>query len=55
MSEYKNFLPELKSTTLFQNIEDRSLIALLEAMRPEIVRFEAGKNKIPQIDIERCI
>jgi ABC-type molybdate transport system substrate-binding protein len=55
MSEYKDFLPELKSTTLFQNIEDRPLIALLEAMRPEIVRWEAGKNKIPQIDIENGI
>jgi len=52
MSEYQDFLPELKTTTLFQNIEDRSLIALLDVMRPEIVRWEAGKNKVPQIDIE---
>jgi ABC-type molybdate transport system substrate-binding protein len=45
-------LPELKSTTLFQNIEEQPLIALLEVMQPEIVRWEAGPNKIPQIDIE---
>ena len=53
MSDYRDFLPELKSTTLFQNIEDGALIALLEAMKPEIVRREAGAKGMPPIDMEK--
>jgi ABC-type molybdate transport system substrate-binding protein len=50
---YRDFLPELKSTTLFQNIEDGALIALLEAMKPEIVRREKGAKGMPPIDMEK--
>ena len=52
---YRDFLPELKSTTLFQGIEDDALIALLEAMKPEIVRREAGAKGLPPIDLEKGI
>ena len=52
---YRDFLPELKSMTLFQNIEDDALIALLEAMKPEIVRREAGAKGMPPIDMEKGV
>ena len=55
MLNYRDFLPELKSTTLFQNMEDEALIALLEAMKPEIVRREAGAKGMPPIDMEKGI
>ena len=53
MSNYREFLPELKSTTLFQNIEDEALIALLEVMGPEIVCRKAGTRGMPPIDMEK--
>ncbi|MBQ9014643.1 MAG: substrate-binding domain-containing protein [Firmicutes bacterium] len=37
MSKYEPYLAELKSTTLFQNIPEDELLALLDAMDPEIV------------------
>ncbi len=52
MSEYLEYLPELKSTTLFQGIGDSELIALLDAMRPEIVCRKAGTEGVPQIDFD---
>lgn len=52
MPDYRQFLPELKSMTLFQGIEDEALIALLEAMAPEIVYREAGTRGMPPIDVE---
>jgi len=52
---YRDFLPELKSTTLFQNIDDDAIIALLEAMKPEIVRREAGAKGPMPIDVEKGI
>lgn len=42
MKNYREYLPELKTTTLFQDIEDDALIALLEAMQPRIIRKEIG-------------
>lgn len=53
--DYGNFLEELKSTTLFKNIEDEALIALLQVMSPEIVLRKAGTSGIPSIDIEKGI
>lgn len=47
MSDYRKYLKELKSTTLFQEIEDESLIALLDAMRPEIRVWKAGQPLPP--------
>jgi len=55
MPTYREFLPELKSTTLFQNIEDEALIALLEAMGPEIVCRKAGTRGMPPIDMDKGI
>ncbi len=52
MSLYRKYLPELKSTTLFQSIEDEELIALLEVMHPEIVCRKAGERGMPPIDME---
>jgi molybdate/tungstate transport system substrate-binding protein len=55
MLNYRDFLPELKSTTLFQNIEEEALIALLNVMSPKIVRREAGTSGMPPVDIENGI
>ena len=55
MPKYRDFLPELKSMTLFQSIEDEPLIALLEAMAPELVRREKGTRGMPPIDLDRGI
>ena len=55
MMNYRDYLPELKSSTLFQNIEDDALIALLEAMKPEIVRRAADAKGIPPIDMDKGI
>ena len=50
--DYKEFLPELKSMTLFQGISDSALLSLLEAMKPEIVFREADAKGMPPIDME---
>ena len=42
MVNYREYLPELKSTTLFQDIEDDALVALLEAMAPKLVVRKQG-------------
>ena len=51
---YNDFLPEIRSMTLFQGIEDDALIALLEVMKPEIVYCKAGTKALP-VDIENGI
>lgn len=43
MENYREYLPELKSTTLFQGIDDEALVQLLEAMQPEIIRKKKGE------------
>lgn len=55
MSKYAEFLPELKSTTLFQNIPDNDLLALLDAMNPEIAVTKAGSEDGPAVDIDNGI
>ncbi len=52
MTIYREYLPELKSTTLFQNIDDEALVALLDVMSPEIVHRKAGAGGMPPIDME---
>ena len=50
MSIYKEYLPELKTTTLFQDIPDDELIALLDAMQPKIVMRKAGDPMPPRAE-----
>lgn len=47
MENYRAYLKELKTTTLFQDIPDEELIALLEAMQPKIVMRKAGEPMPP--------
>lgn len=47
MENYREYLPELKSTTLFQDIEDEALITLLETMQPKIICKKAGDEPGP--------
>jgi hypothetical protein len=44
MADYCEYLAELKSATIFQDIDDEALIELLETMSPEIVRLKAGEK-----------
>jgi len=53
LPNYRDFLPELKSMTLFQRIEDEELLSLLEVMKPEIEFRKAGKYIPLPIDIEK--
>jgi hypothetical protein len=46
--DYRAWLPELKSMTLFRDIEDKQLIALLEAMKPKITHLEPGDMFPPE-------
>jgi hypothetical protein len=55
MEKYRDFLPELKSMTLFQNIKDEELIPLLEVMGPEIVHREASKHWPVPIGLEQDV
>lgn len=50
MENYREYLSELKSTTLFQDIEDNELIALLEAMAPKILMRKQGAPMPPRTD-----
>ncbi|MDR1873265.1 MAG: hypothetical protein LBS60_15315 [Deltaproteobacteria bacterium] len=43
MTNYRDYLPELKSSTLFQDIADDDLIELLETIAPPIVHLKAGQ------------
>lgn len=47
--DYRQWLPELLSTTLFRDIDDEDLIALLEAMAPAVISLKAGEMYPPQI------
>lgn len=47
MEDYRAYLPELKTTTLFQDIEDDALIALLNAMQPRIIHKKVGDEMRP--------
>lgn len=42
MSPYTDYLPELKSTTLFQDLDDADIVALLDAMQPAILHVKTG-------------
>lgn len=42
MVDYREYLNELKSATLFQGIEDGNLIAMLDVMQPEIKHIDEG-------------
>jgi len=53
MFNYQDFLPELTSMPLFQDIKDKELMALLEVMKPEIVQKKAGTREMPPIDLEK--
>lgn len=47
MEDYRAYLPELKTSTLFQDIEDDALIALLNAMQPRIIHKKVGDEMGP--------
>jgi len=47
MGKYNEYLAELKSTTLFQDIADDELLALLDAMQPRIIMRKAGEPMPP--------
>lgn len=49
MVNYREYLKELKTTTLFQDIEDDALIALLEAMQPKLVVRKQGEPMPPML------
>lgn len=55
MSSYQDFIPELMSSTLFQNIDRDSLIALLDVMKPEIVLHKTDSKSWLPIDMENGI
>lgn len=42
MSKYSEFLPELRSTTLFQDLNDDEIVALLDCMQPAIIHIDKG-------------
>ena len=43
MEKYKDYLPELKSTTLFRDMTDDEILCVLEAMQPVIIEQKAGE------------
>ncbi len=43
MENYREYLKELKSTTLFQDMTDDEIVGLLEAMQPRIDRRKKGE------------
>ena len=43
MENYRKYLPELKSTTLFRDMADEEIICVLEAMQPAIIEQKAGE------------
>ena len=43
MENYRDYLPELKSTTLFRDMTDEEIICILEAMQPAIIEQKAGE------------
>lgn len=55
MSKYAEYIEELKSTTLFMNIPDEELLALLDVMDPEIVKKDPKNMGNPGPDIQKGI
>ena len=47
MSKYAEYLPELKTSTLFRNMTDEQIVSVLDAMQPEIVMRKAGTPMPP--------
>ena len=43
MENYREYLPELKSTTLFRDMTDEEIVCVLEAMQPAIIEQKAGE------------
>ena len=43
MENYRKYLPELKSTTLFRDMTDEEILCILEAMQPAIIEQKAGE------------
>jgi hypothetical protein len=41
---YRDYLPQLKTTTVFQDIAEDELIALLEAMGPKVLKLKDGER-----------
>lgn len=41
---YRDYLPQLKTTTVFQDIADEDLIALISAMGPKVLRLKDGEQ-----------
>ena len=50
MENYREYLPELKTTTLFQDMSDEQIITLLEAMQPAIERRKKGQVGIGEME-----
>ena len=49
MENYREYLPELKTTTLFQDMSDEQIIMLLEAMQPAIEHRKKGQMGIGEV------
>lgn len=47
MSIYREYLPQLKTTTLFQDMCDEDIISVLDAMQPKILKFPKGEKMSP--------
>ncbi len=50
MENYREYLSELKTTTLFQDMDDNEIILLLEAMQPKIEHRKKGDLGIGPIE-----
>lgn len=48
VQDYSRWLPNLKKTTLFQDIKDDELLALITAMQPKVIHLEAGDMFPPE-------
>lgn len=44
MAAYRTYLPQLKTSTLFQDMTDEDIIKLLETMQPPIIYLKADEN-----------
>ena len=63
MENYSDYLPELKSTTLFCDMTDDEIVSLLKAMKPRIIRKKAGEmpfeppkeGETPNMDFFRVV
>ena len=50
MENYREYLPELKTTTLFQDMTDEEIVLLLEAMQPPIEHRKKGEMGIGPVE-----